>query len=221
MAEVEMLEVIDECGDLQLYKATPLQKKVLHILPCLDNDNKISSAYDEACYALEKKQIDRIPFLTQMARRLKVNRATLQNAIIRKTGNNFPLTEMGIVKRMPISIGGRRIAYYYYKTQKEKITLQIIDDIPKIKSREEITPGYNYWRDEVLNRDEVCQCCGLDTHLQAHHLFGYKEHPELATDVGNGVTLCKFCHDKYHSIYGLKNINPVDYIEFIQKFKVR
>ena len=29
------------------------------------------------------------------------------------------------------------------------------------------------------------------------------------------------CHDKYHSVYGLKDINPVDFMNFIKRFGVR
>lgn len=94
-------------------------------------------------------------------------------------------------------------------------------EAPVVLNRNSETPGYSDWRNQVIKRDEVCQCCGLDKHLEAHHLFGYKENPELATNVNNGVVLCKFCHEKYHSIYGLKNINPVDFIRFIRDFGVR
>lgn len=89
-----------------------------------------------------------------------------------------------------------------------------------VLNRNQETPGYDEWKDQVIKRDKVCQCCGLNKHQQVHHMFGYKEHPELATDINNGVVLCKFCHDKYHSIYGLKNINPKDLIEFIKNFGV-
>jgi len=92
------------------------------------------------------------------------------------------------------------------------------DDKPNRMSE---NPNYNNWRNKILNRDKVCQCCGLDKHLQVHHLFGYKEHPELATNENNGITLCKFCHNKYHSVYGLKNINPLDFMKFMDRFKVR
>lgn len=87
-------------------------------------------------------------------------------------------------------------------------------------SRISENPQYNDWRKNVLNRDKVCQCCGLDKHLHVHHLFGYKEHPELATNENNGITLCKFCHNKYHSVYGVKNINPLDFMDFMNRFKV-
>lgn len=83
-------------------------------------------------------------------------------------------------------------------------------------------PDYNYWRESVLKRDGFkCVVCGDTEHLEAHHMYGYKENPNLATKVTNGVTLCKWCHKKYHSKYGVKNINPVDFMNFIKRFGVR
>ena len=51
-------------------------------------------------------------------------------------------------------------------------------------------------------------------------LYGVKENPELATDVDNGVVLCRFCHLKYHQIYSRYNINPQDFEEFMNRFQV-
>lgn len=93
---------------------------------------------------------------------------------------------------------------------------------PSIINRNDANPEYGNWRDKILSCDDhECVCCGHNKHLQVHHLYGYKEHPELAIDESNGVTLCKFCHDKYHSIYGLKNINPRDFIQFIKDYAKR
>ena len=78
---------------------------------------------------------------------------------------------------------------------------------------------YKAWRGNVLKRDKgVCQCCGLEDKLQAHHIFGCEEYPEMAYDEDNGITLCKFCHDKYHSIYGKGGSTPVKFIEFLRRF---
>ncbi len=94
-------------------------------------------------------------------------------------------------------------------------------DQPIIINRNDETPGYNEWRKSIISRDGKCVCCGHDKHLEAHHLFGYKENPSLAINENNGVALCKFCHDKYHNMYGIKNINPVDFMKFIKRFGVR
>ena len=95
------------------------------------------------------------------------------------------------------------------------------EDNEIITNRNDETPGYNEWRQKIISRDAACVCCGHDKHLEAHHLFGYKENPSLAVNENNGVTLCKFCHDKYHSVYGVKDINPVDFMNFIKRFGVR
>ena len=76
---------------------------------------------------------------------------------------------------------------------------------------------YVAWRNEVISRDLKCVCCGGDKHLEAHHIFGYKENPEYRVNIDNGVTLCKWCHGKYHSYYG-KEANPVTLISFINRF---
>lgn len=76
---------------------------------------------------------------------------------------------------------------------------------------------YKKWHKEIHNRDKVCQICGGHKHLEAHHLFGYKNNPMLRTILGNGVLLCSFCHNKFHSYYG-KDVTPVDLIKFINQF---
>ena len=94
--------------------------------------------------------------------------------------------------------------------------------LPKTNNRMLDNPNYAAWRQSVLKRDGFkCVVCGDDEHLEAHHMYGYTENPELAVEVTNGVTLCRWCHKKYHSKYGIKNINPVDFMNFIKRFGVR
>ena len=81
------------------------------------------------------------------------------------------------------------------------------------------TPEYNEWVNKVKGRDNhICQCCGGNKHLHAHHIYGYKNYPNLRLDVNNGITLCNWCHGKYHSYYGLDNANPTDLIDFFSRF---
>lgn len=77
------------------------------------------------------------------------------------------------------------------------------------------------WREEVISRDKVCQCCGFDKHLEVHHIFSHKDYNDLTDDLNNGITLCKFCHNKYHSAYGRDGANPRDLAEFMRRFSVR
>jgi hypothetical protein len=64
---------------------------------------------------------------------------------------------------------------------------------------------YTAWRWSVLLRDNfTCQKCGKRADLEAHHIVPYHENKELATDVNNGLTLCKDCHKAHHSENGYK-----------------
>lgn len=76
---------------------------------------------------------------------------------------------------------------------------------------------YEKWRNQVINRDQVCQCCGGHKHLEAHHIFSYKNHTDYRLNPDNGVALCKWCHGKYHSYYG-KDAVPYTLIEFCKRF---
>ena len=56
------------------------------------------------------------------------------------------------------------------------------------------------WAKEVKERDEVCQYCGSDEELHAHHIFSVAKWPGLAQNVRNGITLCAPCHREHHSL---------------------
>ena len=77
------------------------------------------------------------------------------------------------------------------------------------------------WRDKIVERDKVCQCCGFDKHLEAHHIYAYKDNPSLREEENNGITLCKFCHKKYHSEFGRYGANPKDFSLFMKKYGVK
>lgn len=52
------------------------------------------------------------------------------------------------------------------------------------------------WREAVFKRDNwTCRMCGVrGGRLEAHHIKGYKQFPELRFEVSNGATLCHECH---------------------------
>ena len=78
---------------------------------------------------------------------------------------------------------------------------------------------YNRFRESVLKRDKVCQCCGSNEDLEVHHLFSFKNYNSLGADTKNGVALCKECHTQYHSQYGRKkNNNPVTFAQFLRDY---
>jgi len=59
------------------------------------------------------------------------------------------------------------------------------------------TPEHINWRDAVFDRDHyTCQKCGAtNTYIQAHHIVPFADHPEVAYELENGITLCKRCHE--------------------------
>ena len=76
---------------------------------------------------------------------------------------------------------------------------------------------YTEWRKKVYLRDNyTCQCC-LESgkSLHAHHIQNYSQHKELRTELSNGITLCEDCHTEFHSIYGRKNNNIEQLVEFL------
>lgn len=79
------------------------------------------------------------------------------------------------------------------------------------------SPEYNAWRSEVIHSDKVCQCCGSKKYPVAHHIFSYEHYPKHRVDPNNGIRLCKWCHGKYHSHYGM-NANPKTFVKFIKRF---
>lgn len=56
---------------------------------------------------------------------------------------------------------------------------------------------YKNWRKEVFCRDNwTCACGKRGGYLEADHIKGFAEYPELRFEVSNGRTLCKPCHIK-------------------------
>jgi len=59
------------------------------------------------------------------------------------------------------------------------------------------------WREMVLERDgHKCVKCGSTENLIAHHIEGVRWISMEAADIDMGVTLCKICERKAHSIEG-------------------
>ena len=67
--------------------------------------------------------------------------------------------------------------------------------------RKRTNAAYKQWRAVVSLRCPVCLKCG-ESSVQGHHVLGYAEHPSLAYEPSNGVSLCEPCHKAYHMKHG-------------------
>lgn len=75
------------------------------------------------------------------------------------------------------------------------------------------------WKLSVFTRDDFqCVVCGCNKSgsFNAHHILNFAEHKHLINEVDNGVTLCRECHQGFHSKYGNKNNNQNQLNEFIK-----
>ena len=61
------------------------------------------------------------------------------------------------------------------------------------------SPKHREWSRQVKNRDYwKCQISNDDCsgRVEAHHILGWKDHPELRYEIKNGITLCHFHHPR-------------------------
>ena len=81
---------------------------------------------------------------------------------------------------------------------------------------------YNKFKNSVLRRDKICQCCGTSDNLEVHHGLAFKTYNSLGTDTRNGIVLCYDCHKKYHSLYGTngKTNNLVTLAQFLRDYGI-
>lgn len=54
------------------------------------------------------------------------------------------------------------------------------------------------WRQEVIERDKVCQHCGATENLQVHHISHWPDDPVNRINPDNGILLCPTCHRLEH-----------------------
>lgn len=65
------------------------------------------------------------------------------------------------------------------------------------------TSEYRRWVMAVKERDgyECCECGGREN-LHVHHIRPFSKYLSLRTDVNNGLTLCRACHEASHRAGG-------------------
>lgn len=85
------------------------------------------------------------------------------------------------------------------------------------EERDRYTLEYREWRSEVFEKSNyTCQKCGArHVLLNAHHIYNWKDYNDLRYEVSNGVCLCRDCHIDFHSIYGKRNNNLMQILDFL------
>jgi 5-methylcytosine-specific restriction endonuclease McrA len=79
------------------------------------------------------------------------------------------------------------------------------------------TTEYRVWRVSVIRRDSTCQVCGTIKNREAHHMNHATYYPEQRFEVTNGVTLCKRCHNEFHTNFKnstKEKCTVLDYLNF-------
>ena len=91
----------------------------------------------------------------------------------------------------------------------------ITPEFNKIRSSIE----YKSWVQAVFARDGyTCQKTGVKGgRLVAHHIKNFSKYKELRIDIDNGITLSVESHEEFHKIYGKKNNNFEQLIEYLKK----
>ena len=54
------------------------------------------------------------------------------------------------------------------------------------------------WTKKIKERDKVCQVCGSDNNLAAHHISHWADDPINRINTNNGILLCGKCHSLQH-----------------------
>lgn len=73
------------------------------------------------------------------------------------------------------------------------------------------------FQQSVFCRDGFsCKKCGRNYSLEAHHIIPARMCDDnFIYSSDNGITLCRDCHKKFHSIYGIKRNSIDDITEFL------
>lgn len=78
-----------------------------------------------------------------------------------------------------------------------------IKDRSKLKKKElRNDSAYRAWRDDVWKRDNrKCRIAdnSCNGRIEAHHILGWKDYPELRYQLNNGITLCHAHHPRKRS----------------------
>lgn len=81
------------------------------------------------------------------------------------------------------------------------------------------SPLYSNFREKVYARDGFkCVLCKNKKNLNAHHLNGWSWCISGRYEPSNAVTLCGFCHKKFHDEYGKGKNTVYQFDDFMWRF---
>lgn len=110
------------------------------------------------------------------------------NAGFQKGHENFN-TEEGILQAVL-----KRSGKNHWKWIEDKSLLKLDSS-----NGERRSSAYSFWRREVYKRDNFkCKIDNQDCNgrIEAHHILGFTNYPELRYNINNGITLCHFHHPR-------------------------
>lgn len=140
---------------------------------------------------------------------------------------------MSIEENRKLSGSGKRTPWLKGKELPKEIKIKIscthrdidvnqFDDFKHInKNQDRRKFSYLLFSKQTFERDDyTCQKCNTKGgYLHAHHKNGFNSFPEQRFKLSNLITLCKDCHDKFHTQYG-KGKNTCDqFNEFLTNIK--
>jgi hypothetical protein len=97
-----------------------------------------------------------------------------------------------------------------YGKKREKTYTEL--EIDRCRNKDHL---FQQWAYHVKIRDKWrCIICKSKKIVQAHHLFAWAEYKELRYVLDNGVSLCRMCHEKFHSRYGKGRNTFIEFLEF-------
>ena len=107
--------------------------------------------------------------------------------------------------------------HYGYSTDNEhKQHVEKMQQFYKEKAKERGSFEYKEWRQAVLERDDhTCMKCKQDGDT-AHHIESFDMNIDIRTELSNGITLCKECHEDFHRRYGKGNNTYRQLLEFME-----
>jgi len=104
-------------------------------------------------------------------------------------------------------------------SQSNRKKIHIIDESKLWRNRRE----YKEWRKTVFERDNyICKrCLKLGNKLNPHHILNFSNNKEERFKIDNGITLCIKCHKLFHKMYGQRNNNLQQILNFIEELKCK